>query len=785
MHAGLSGHRGPPAFQQQSKQELGMKTCLSLVSLVLTFATVCAVPARAQMPELPRVYLDTTYPVQTGATHNVPAGGNIQAAIDAAVPGDTIVLQAGATYSQELTLKPKPNPTGKWIVIRSSSTAFESGGALQPGTRVNGTNPSHTSQLARIKSIGSNVPVFRTAWNAASPQTVSHYRLVGLEMMPADTALRLTTVVELGNASSTSVSASDIVVDRCYVHGLDNLSAGTSYRRGIAMNGARLSVIDSDVSNFHGDEEAQAIGLWNATGPIKIVNNFLEGAGENVMFGGESVAIPQAVPSDVEIRRNFMTKRDSWRNASTVVKKNVFELKSARRVLVDGNVMEKSWPGAQSTAIVLTPRNQWGDCTWCTIEDVTFSNNIVRFAPQAIQVLGTDYNFQSGQMNRVLFVNNLFDRIKATEFFPPPDESSKFLLIMDAPTNLRFEHNTIINYNASAVYFGLNGSPYSQPYAAGFVFKDNLIRRGLYGVFGSNTLEGQAVTDHAPGAVFVENAIAGVPAGAQSRYPAGNMFPSEAQYEAQFVNYNGGNGGDYHLVSGNIYAAAGNADIGADIDAINDAINNGGPPPPTETVLLADNFDDNSLAAAWVVNDLWSGFTDLAVPVNEANGRIEIGPIPNQADDSTYNGLSTNPYNFTNGYMQVRLAQAASSQAYSMFAVGINSSNYYRIFVFAGTLVCQKRIGGQKTELLTIAYDPGVHQFLRIEHSASTGKVVFMTAPNNLGSPGSWSVLHSAETWDTAAVPVGSVMFELKAGVSGPDASAGTAHFDDFKAARR
>src|SRR5262245_44438950 len=50
-------------------------------------------------PELPRVFLDTTYnPKVTGKTISVGAGGDLQAALDQAQPGDVISLQAGATF---------------------------------------------------------------------------------------------------------------------------------------------------------------------------------------------------------------------------------------------------------------------------------------------------------------------------------------------------------------------------------------------------------------------------------------------------------------------------------------------------------------------------------------------------------------------------------------------------------------------------------------------------------------------------------------------------------------
>ena len=97
-----------------------------------------------------------------------------------------------------------------------------------------------------------------------------------------------------------------------------------NYRRGVALNGVRLAVIDSYLSNFHdANTDSQSIAGWNGPGPFKIVNNFLEAASENIMFGGGDPAIADLVPSDIDVRRNLSTKRLSWRT-SRVAAKNAF-----------------------------------------------------------------------------------------------------------------------------------------------------------------------------------------------------------------------------------------------------------------------------------------------------------------------------------------------------------------------------------------------------------------------------------------------------------------------------
>src|SRR5262249_13573319 len=153
-----------------------------------------------------------------------------------------------------------------------------------------------------------------------------------------------------------------------------------SIRRGIAMNGAYISVIDSYLSDFHElDADSQAILGWNGPGPFKIANNYLEGAGENVAFGGQDPTIQGLVPADIEIRGNHFSKPTSWRAGDPGYAgihwqvKNIFELKSARRVLIDGNVFENNWEDGQNGfAILFTVRNQTGGAPWSVVEDITF-----------------------------------------------------------------------------------------------------------------------------------------------------------------------------------------------------------------------------------------------------------------------------------------------------------------------------------------------------------------------------------------------------------------------------
>src|SRR2546427_642825 len=247
--------------------------------------------------------LNATAAAQTGLPHfagiiDVPPGGSLQAALDQAQPGDTIRLAAGATYTGWFTL---PAKTGAGdILIRTSAPDS----ALPPaGTRI---NPSSFPSLARINAAAGG-SVF-----TANPGA-HNYRFLGLEIAPTPGTF-LYNVVMLG-AAETSVDQQphNITFERCYIHG--DPVAGS--RRGIAMNGVNLGVYDSVLTDFKEvGADSQALAGWNGAGPFAIVNNELEGAGENLIFGGADPQVPGLVPADIVVRYDNNFPSQQTNNAS-------------------------------------------------------------------------------------------------------------------------------------------------------------------------------------------------------------------------------------------------------------------------------------------------------------------------------------------------------------------------------------------------------------------------------------------------------------------------------------
>ncbi len=504
------------------------------------------VAVEAASPERPRATVNTDDVRPTGRTIAVPAGGNFQAVLNAAQPGDVITLEAGATFQGPFTL-PKKSGTG-WIVVRTSAPDDR----LPPsGTRV---TPASAAVMPKVVvGTGSGGAI------VAAPGA-HHFRFIGIEVRPVAGAF-VYNLVELGSGSVTSeeVLPHDIIVERCYIHG-DPARGG---RRGIALNGVSLAVIDSYLADFKEvGADSQAIMGWNGPGPFKIVNNHLEAAGENVMFGGADPAIHSLVPSDIEIRQNHFFKPLSWREGDPSYAgtpwtiKNLFELKNARRVLVEGNVFENIWRAAQDGfALQLTVRNQYGGAPWSTIEDVIFTHNIVRHAGSGINILGTDDPNPSQSMKRVLIQNNVFEDVNGARW----GGHGRVFQILDyrvGTTDVVIDHNTA--FQDGPVVFA-DGKPH-----AGFVYRNNLSSKGNYGVFGSGASEGLVtIRTYFPGAVFLKNVVVGA---TPSFYPPDNFFPTSME-KVGFVDLAGGN---YRLGVSSPYKKAGTdgRDIGADIDAL-------------------------------------------------------------------------------------------------------------------------------------------------------------------------------------------------------------------------
>jgi hypothetical protein len=553
--------------------------------------------------ELPRVWVksalaDTPAP---GKVIEVKNGENLQNVIDGAACGDTIKLEASATFSGHFRLTKKPCDDAHWIIIRTSAPNE----ALPPeGTRISPCYagvPSLPGRPAFHCASGKNVMAKLTFPARGGPGPIyfpdgaNHYRLIGLEITrdPSDGSISALASPE------GPVAATHIIFDRVWMHG----NAQDETRRGVFLSGTTyMAVIDSYFSDFHciaregtctDSQTISGAGGDLPMGTFKIVNNFLEAAGENIIFGGTRAT---QTPGDIEIRRNYLFKPQIWRpgqpgfvggpKGNPFIVKNLFELKNAERVLFEDNILENSWGGFSQAgfSIVLTPRNYntallHNLCASCRVTDITIRNCRVAHVGGGFQianVLNVDGSYAAAG-GRYSIHDVVIDDIDGRKY----DGFGSFMLLASnqpVMKDVRIEHVTAVSTRV-LLNMGVRG-----PHMQNFVFANNLVgpsEREVTSTGGGpencvnppDRLQAQGIFKQCfDSYTFTNNVIVS----ALSVWPPGNFFPKNLK-AVGFVSGEDGIAA-YRLcrkqssackeTSKYVNAGSDHKDIGADIDAI-------------------------------------------------------------------------------------------------------------------------------------------------------------------------------------------------------------------------
>ncbi|MBV9241394.1 MAG: right-handed parallel beta-helix repeat-containing protein [Acidobacteria bacterium] len=463
-----------------------------------------------------------------GRVIKVPPGGNIQAALEQATSGDVVELQAGATYNGQVSLPSKA--LTDYVTIRSSRYS-----ELPDGKRV---SPADKDKMATI--------VAGMAGRAAvkASDGANHFRFVGIEFTASSVTFNYGVVV-LGNEEKRPDRVPhDIEIDRSYIHP----SGNTVARRGIALNSASTTIKNSYISGFgFAEQETQGICGWSGTRDIKILNNYVEGGAENIMFGGSDIDNADLIPTNVEVRGNHLSKPKAW--ATTAAVKTLFEIKNAKNVTFAGNYLENNWKGS---AFRITVRNQDGGSPFSTIEDVVVRDNVVKGSGDGINILGKDDAHASMTLRRLDIENNLFlDIVGANDGF---DGSGYFVQASDGES-ITIANNTVFNRgNIATIYDNM---------PRGFVMRDNIVGLGAYGVHAALDMKGDQARTMFSGNIFMN--LNGVGDG-DAAIPAGNTVvrgPGD-------VRFSDLSNGDYRLADNSKFRGKG-ADL-APLGAIRSSV---------------------------------------------------------------------------------------------------------------------------------------------------------------------------------------------------------------------
>jgi len=595
-----------------------------LVELILLLASTALVSASNGSPtgadasrfdgpaDLPHVFVRSSLSdtPASGKTWKVQPNDDLHAILKQANCGDTIQLQAGATFDGLFTLPAKNCDDSNWIIIRTGA----SDASLPPeGTRINPCYAGVTSLPGRpALNCASTQKVMATLMGSKSGGPLvlapgaNHYRIgPGLEITrTAGTGISYNLIAPQG-----STPADHIIVDRDWVHG----TAQDDTTRGLYLSGVTYAaVIDSYFNDFHcaaaigacTDSQAIAGGLGNLPqGTWKIENNFLEAGAETILFGGGAGS---TIPTDIEIRHNYMFKPLTWMPGQPgfiggansdptkcvrfnvpgfcpFIVKNLFELKNAQRLLFEGNVLEHTWPGftQHGAAILLTALSQGGKTgnPNATVADITIRYNQISHAAGGVTIAEAAYEQGPPKLEaRISIHDDVFSDLGSAYYNGDTSVvAGTAFQISFCPTcapiqDVVIDHVTMLM--TSPRMFMVLGAPLGS-HIQNFTFTNNIVSSPsglpITGTgakapcgFQGNTARERLESCAAPFR-FEGNALVGT----DDNWPRGNFFPRDLK-KVKFLSYDSGSDADYRLSPDSPHKNRGTdgKDLGADIDAV-------------------------------------------------------------------------------------------------------------------------------------------------------------------------------------------------------------------------
>jgi hypothetical protein len=547
--------------------------------------------------------VDTPSP---GNTVLVPAGGSLTAALTAARCGDTIALQAGATFlTRSGAIVSRGCDDQHWITVRTSA----SDSLLPPEhTRINPSFAGVATLPSRPAFSGGNGNVMAKIIVTSNSSAIipgDHYRFISLEVSrPADGRHY--------NALFRTLAAK-VILDRCWIHG--DPVAETGHLVQIGPGTDHLAVIDSYLSDAHctaiwgSCTDSQAVPGVDGGSTIKLVNNFLEASGENILLGGGPATM---LTSDVEVRLNHLFKPMSWNPADPsfigikFIVKNILELKEGQRVFIEGNFLENTWGGFTQTgsAILLTPKNQAAPnggnlCPICLVSDVTLRYNYVRHGATALTIgdgESDNHGWPAGSFNYsihdLIFDGMQYPHCHGCAYFTN-EVGSGYDPLNPPPTTLHnasINHITLVNSGFLAPrklasgFLLMAGPPKNNPTNTSQItdinWQNSIMATGSYAAYatgggakncsvGEKTIADMIAACWINESSFVGNLLVMDHASKTFIFPNGNQT-SPTWHHVGFVNFHGGDSGDYHLSTASPYkgSALDGLDPGADVDGV-------------------------------------------------------------------------------------------------------------------------------------------------------------------------------------------------------------------------
>lgn len=580
---------------------------------------------------------------------NVSTIQELLTAYNNAVGGEHIVIPAGTVLEGEIEL-PARNFTD-YVTIRSS--------APMPDIK------------DRITPNYPGLVTLRGTYTNAIPLTIKNratkIRLVGLRFEPkyvpdqyGASTYYLLQIGEAFTQTDVSQNPSKIILEHCVVNPPDDVSVVHA----VLNDGYKVSIISSWLGNIRtiGGQDSQAVASYDGRGAHVYNNTFFEAASENILYGGVVPNINGLTPANIEIRRSYFSKRLSWRvyngESHPINVKNLLETKNARRLYMEGSVLENHWDALRSQLFSMvfksgtSPGGIGEFVPWAISEDIVLENNkisrVFGGVTTSVDVNGSFWPYMGLKPNNVLLKNNLIDDLSARWGSPFGNGRAKFL----QPNNvedLQVDHVTVVDKDRTAgeaIFFATNNN---------FRLKvtNSIFGLGGYGIIGSGV--GTGIRALNPGTRGTTNGC--VREDAASWDLSNNVmpfygndtscYPSQSVYRNSYpagygnVGFSNLSGGDYSLAPSSVYKGTGE----------------GGTDPGVDLSLL------NQRIACTV-----SGITGPCMSVGNTSGVAVSGRITN----STMRGVAkvTITMTNTNGERRTAISNAFGYFAFDNVAVG-------------------------------------------------------------------------------------------------------------------
>ena len=370
-------------------------------------------------------------------------------------------------------------------------------------------------------------------------------------------------------------------------------------------NATTTSCTLTHVTNLEVDQNIalQVNGLYSAVNST-IVRSI---SGNNITFDSMpnkptngNAAEWTTTPSFIEYRHNYFFKPNKWRpklangsanpewNGITYQIKNLWEMKTGRYLVLDGNIFENLWVSSQSFAIAFSPSNIWGGSSHAVVaREIQYSNNILKNAVAGLNLRVSDVQDTQDRTTQAgggfYITNNLFWNVGHS--YDQTGTQHEFVLLGTSPVKaldrVFIIHNTQEDpdgVGGQNGYFMTDNNNNNVPTTNGmWVNNLQLFNGGFIGHSGvdyKTNIEQALPPGDVPG-TFWNNLLVNFPVNdwlivvpANQIYQGSQVSP--ISWPAQFVNYAAG---DFTLTAGSRgkNAATDGTDIGVNMAALKTA----------------------------------------------------------------------------------------------------------------------------------------------------------------------------------------------------------------------